>query len=201
MPIRVGEDWGSAVTSAPTDTVVAESDADIAKFLAQGRGVIVRGGTLHSSLGAPRGNDVSRALPVDLLEIRARDSGRRLGIASSSVLVRPRGRIGFLRHRILLASNCGEFGGLSACPRAHPNDGRLDVIEVAETMSLRQRRQAWRKAITGSHLPHPALKVWAAELVEVSVESHEQVVVDGVPITASGSINISVLPDAGTIFI
>lgn len=201
MPIRAGEDWGAPVSSNPPDAVVGTTDREIAEWLASGRTVIVRGGMLHSSLGAPAGEEVSRSLPVDLLEIRCPVSGERLGVAVSSILIRRRGRFGLFWGRIVLASNCGEFDGVSACPRAHLNDGRVDVIEVDRTMSLRQRRLAWRKAASGSHLPHPALKVWAGEIAEYVVQSNETVFADGDALSVEGAITIRVLPDAGTIFI
>lgn len=201
MAIRAGEDWGAPVSSSSPDAVVGITDREIAEWLAGGRTVIVRGGTLHSSLGAPEGHEVSRALSIDLLEIRSVVSGERLGVAVSSVLIRRRGRFGLLWGRVVLASNCGEFDGVSACPRAHPNDGRIDFIEVERTMSLRQRRQAWRKAASGSHLPHPALKVWSGEVAEYMVQPDERVFVDGNALSVVGAISIRVLPDAGTIFI
>ncbi len=201
MAIQPGEDWGTPVDSAPTDAVVASTDRDIAAALANGHQVVVRGGTLHSSLGGPSGEHISRSLAIDLLEVRKSDSDERLGVAVSSVLVGRKGRLGLLKGRILLVSNCGEFKGVSACPRAHPNDGRLDVIEVDQAMSLRQRRQAWNRATSGSHLPHPAMKVWSGESVDVVLKRNEHVVVDGVDLAAEGALTISVVVDAGLIFI
>ena len=40
-------------------------------------------------------------------------------------------------------------------PRAHPNDGRFDVVEVSAAMPARARLQAWRRLATGTHVPHP----------------------------------------------
>jgi len=201
MPIRPGEDWGVEVTTPPANAVVATTDREIADCLLAGCPVIVRGGSLHSSLGSPTGERISRELSVDLLEILDQTSGERLGVAVSNVLIRRRGILGVLRGRILLASNCGEFKGVSACPRAHPNDGHVDVLEVDRSMSMRQRRQAFRKAMSGSHLPHPALKARAVESIDVRVHANEEIVADGVAISAVGSISIAVCADAGTIFI
>ncbi len=201
MTIRPGEDWGIEVTTPPVNAVVAVTDREIADCLLADCPVVVRGGTLHSSLGSPSGETISRELSVDLLEILDQTSGEWLGVAVSNVLIRRKGILGLLRGRVLLASNCGEFNGLSACPRAHANDGRVDVLEVDHSMSMRQRRQAWRKAMSGSHLPHPALKAQAVEFLDVQVHENEEIVADGVVISAVGSISITVRADAGTIFI
>ena len=59
MTIRPGEDWGSPVSSASSSAVIGYSDAEIATAIAAGQPVIVRGGSLHSSLGSPAGQGVT----------------------------------------------------------------------------------------------------------------------------------------------
>jgi hypothetical protein len=54
-----------------------------------------------------------------------------------------------------VAMNCAWRGSWYLGPRAHPNDGLLDI--TWGTLGLRQRLLARRRLPTGSHLPHPAL--------------------------------------------
>ena len=53
-------------------------------------------------------------------------------------------------------------GRWDVAPRAHPNDGRVDVVEVAAAMGLRARWQARRRLPTGTHVPHPAIRTGRA---------------------------------------
>ena len=200
MTIRAGEDWGIPVSSAPPNAVVGYSDSDVAVSIAAGQPVIVRGGSLHSSLGAPAGQDVTRRMMVDAIDVRRIDNGERLGLAIANVLIRRR-LFGLLRGRAILVSNCGEFNGVNACPRAHPNDGRLDRLDVHHAMSFRQRRLAWRRAASGSHLPHPQLTVSVGESFEMSLHPNEEIVVDGHSRRVTGGAIVTVIPDAGEIFI
>jgi|DEB0MinimDraft_10_1074344.scaffolds.fasta_scaffold00239_18 hypothetical protein len=201
MTIRPGEDWGSPVSSASSSAVIGYSDAEIATAIAAGQPVIVRGGSLHSSLGSPAGQGVTRRMSIDAIDVRRTDNGERLGLAVANVLIRRRRLFGMFRGRAILVSNCGEFEGVSACPRAHPNDGRLDRLNVDHKMSSRQRRLAWRRAASGSHLPHPELSVSVGERFEVIVHSNEEVVLDGHSQRVVGGVNMAVIPDAGVIFI
>jgi len=200
MTIRAREDWGIPVSSAPPNAVVGYSDSDVAVSIAAGQPVIVRGGSLHSSLGAPAGQDVTRRMMVDAIDVRRTDNGERLGLAIANVLIRRR-LFGVLRGRAILVSNCGEFKGVNACPRAHPNDGRLDRLDVHQAMSFRQRRLAWRRAASGSHLPHPQLTASVGESFEMSLHPNEEIVVDGHSRRVAGGAIVTVIPDAGEIFI
>ena len=53
--------------------------------------------------------------------------------------------------------NADRIGAWDVAPRAHPNDGQLDVVEVDASMGLRDRWQASRRLATGTHVPHPAI--------------------------------------------
>ena len=201
MTIRAGEDWGDPVSSAPSNAAVGYSDSEVAAAIAAGRPVIVRGGSLHSSLGTPAGQVVTRRMMIDAIDVLSTDNGERLGLAIANVLIRRRGLFGALRGRAVLVSNCGEFEGVIACPRAHPNDGRLDRLDVHHAMSLRQRRFAWRRAASGSHLPHPQLTASVGERFEMVLHPSEELVLDGDSQRVAGGVTMAVIPDAGVIFI
>ena len=201
MTIRSGEEWGEAVDSAPEGTRSAFSDHDVAQALDDRHPVLVRGGTLHHTLGSPVGNAATRRLPIDLLEMVDTLSETRIAVSVANISLSQRGPFGRWRGRIVVATNCGEYAGVTPCPRSHPNDGTFDVLEVDASMTLFQRRLAWKKAGSGSHLPHPSLRVWSGEKFRLTVQPNERVIVDGVDLEFSGDVELRALPDAGEIFI
>ena len=201
MTIRIGEEWGEAVESAPGGTQTVFTDRDVAQALDDRRMVLVRGGALHQTLGSPVGDTVTRRLPIDLVEMVDTASETRIAVSVANICLVQRGPFGRWRGRIVVVTNCGECSGVTTCPRAHPNDGRFDVLEVDASMTLFQRRLAWKKAGSGSHLPHPSLSVWSGERFCLTVEPNEQVIVDGVDLKFTGTVELRVVADAGEIFI
>lgn len=201
MTIRIGEDWGEGIDFAPQGTRIAYTDHDVALALDDGRPVLVRGGSLHQTLGSPNGTAVTRCLPVDLIEIVETSSNTRIGVSVANIFLNLRGPFGRWRGRIVLATNCGEYAGVTPCPRSHPNDGAFDVIEVDASMTLFQRRLAWKRAISGTHLPHPLLSVWSGEKFRLTIRPNERINVDGVDLKFTGDVELRAVPDAGEIFI
>ena len=201
MTIRSGEEWGEKVDSAPEGTRTAFTDRDVAQALEDRHPVLVRGGTLYQSLGSPVGDAVRRRLPIDLVEIIDTSSETRIAASVANISLSLRGPLRRWRGRIIVVTNCGEFAGVRPCPRAHPNDGAFDVLEVDASMTLFQRRLAWKKAVSGSHLPHPSLSVWSGEKLCLNVEPNEQIIVDGVDLNFTGEVELRVVADSGVIFI
>ena len=188
MTIRSGEEWGEKVDSAPEGTRTAFTDRDVAQALEDRHPVLVRGGTLYQSLGSPVGDVVRRRLPIDLVEIVDTSSETRIAASVANISLSLRGPLRRWCGRIIVVTNCGEFAGVRPCPRAHPNDGAFDVLEVDASMTLFQRRLAWKKAVSGSHLPHPSLSVWSGEKLCLNVEPNEQIIVDGVDLKFTGDV-------------
>ena len=201
MTIRSGEEWGEKVDSAPEGTRTAFTDRDVAQALEDRHPVLVRGGTLYQSLGSPVGDVVRRRLPIDLVEIVDTSSETRIAVSVANICLVQRGPFGRWRGRVVVVTNCGECSGVTPCPRAHPNDGTLDVLEVDASMRLFQRRLAWKRAESGSHLPHPSLSVWSGAKFCLTVEPNEQIIVDGVDLKFTGDLELRVVADAGEIFI
>ncbi|MFM7684640.1 MAG: hypothetical protein ACKPDI_01795, partial [Actinomycetota bacterium] len=111
------------------------------------------GGDLARTMGggAPgRFDGVVTRAPVDLLRVRL--DGTETFALSHVVL-----RDAFWRRRVVLLMNAQFLSRRDVAPRSHPNDGRVDVLEVAADMPLRARLQAARRSVTGTHLPHPQL--------------------------------------------
>ena len=150
MTIRPGERWerpGASAGGAPT----ARRDRDVVA-LAGERSVDGRpagpirlvGGDLHRMLGSPTDRPDPVEAEIDLLEVSDLLSGRVLGRAAAHVVIG--GAAAMVRGRVLAACNAGQIGPFEIAPRAHPGDGLIDVVTVADGMRSRQRLAALRRA-------------------------------------------------------
>jgi diacylglycerol kinase family enzyme len=97
--------------------------------------------------------------------------------------------------------NVDHFGRWNLAPRAHPNDGLVDFVEVADSMSIRDRWAARRRSATGTHVPHPAISMSRGREREWHFDVPHDVWVDGVRVGAASTVRIGVEPDAFTILV
>ena len=200
MVVKRGEEWGAELASPITGALVATSDSAIAGAVSGDDGVpvIVRGGDLHRSLGSPAGAAATRQLPIDVIAVTI--DGRPL-TALAHLVARRRGRLGWWRGPIVGVFNVDHLGVWDAAPRAHPNDGWLDVVEVGESMSVRARCQAWRRLRTGDHVPHPAITTRRIRSESLSFEGPLGVWVDGVDCGSVATLDVQVVPDAAEVYV
>ena len=194
--IRAGEDWGELVDPPSTITSVGD-DAELAAHLAQPAGgpVRVTGGDLFRTLGGAERSGRLRRYPVDLLWVRIDDAAPVPAVAH--VVVRAPRPWGWWTGPLWAVCNVSRVGRWDVAPRAHPNDGRLDVVEVAATMPRRARLQAARRLPTGSHVPHPDIRVRRSTEATISPERPVLVVVDGRRRGVATRVEVTLTPDAG----
>lgn len=190
MTIRKGEPWGEPV-ERPAGLVIAGSDAELASLLiADESGAVgVSAGDLHRSLGSPPDRHDMQRLPIDVLEVVADD---RTFTAVAHVLVRR----GWWRGSVIAAMNVDHLGPWNVAPPAHPNDGRVDIVEIDRTMPLRERWQARSRLAGGTHIPHPRISVRRVTEASWTFERPHTVWVDGDRVTAARSVSVTVRPDA-----
>src|SRR5262245_59005451 len=195
MTIRKGEQWGTP-TTRPTDLVVAGSDAELAALVARDPGgeYGLRGGDLYRSLGAPPERETMQRLPLDALMVRADDGDEVLCVAHVVA------RNGWWTGPILAIENCGYVGHWNVAPRAHPNDGRFDVVEVSGSMSVRQRLQARRRLGAGTHVPHPDITIRTAESGEWRFGRPTNLYLDGVQRGRCTRLMVTIAPDHFSIY-
>jgi hypothetical protein len=198
MTIRPGETWGEAVP-VPADLVDVASDAELAEYLSRGDGRPVRlvGGDLLATLGGPSSGDRLQRFPVDLLRIEA--DGHRF-VAVAHVVARDR-RWAAWRGPVVAVMNTDRRGRWDVAPRAHPNDGRADVVEVDASMALRARWQARRRLPTGTHVPHPAIHTGRATDRTWRFARPLGLWIDSVGRGTVRSLRVAVEPDGATIHI
>lgn len=198
MPIRPGEPWGDAI-AGPVDGPLSIDDRTTARLVADGREPVVRGGDVARALGVVTGTDPSLRLPIDVIVLRDAASGRELTRGIAHLVIRRRGPLGWLRGRVTVVANTDYVHGLQWLPRAHPNDGVLDRLDVDATMSIRQRYQAMRRARVGNHLPHPCMRATRGERFEVDVDRGARMWLDGQLTTVRGTVVVGVLVDGGAV--
>lgn len=202
MTIRRGATWGRVV-DAPADLRVVDGDAVLAAVLAGGSSapVRVRSGDLARTVGV--GVDVAsgrvRQLPIDLVDVTLAD-GVRLTAVAHVVARRPWWRGSWWRGPIVAAMNAEFLDGWDVAPRGHPNDGRIECIEVDAALSIRQRWAARRRLPTGTHVPHPAIRVRSATSATWVFDDTLEVWVDGRAVGRSGTLSVEVRPDAAVIY-
>jgi hypothetical protein len=199
LTVKRGAAWGEPVR-VPIDTLEVGSDDELAAALSGGepRPVLVRGGDVHRSLGAPRGPTATTKLPIDVIDVTADDRER---TAVAHVVVRSRGRIGWWRGPIIAVMNVDHRGSWDVAPRAHPNDGWLDVVEVDEAMSWRSRWQAWRRLPTGTHLPHPDIATRRTRAETFTFDEPLGLWVDGIERGTVRSLSVCVIPDGAVVYV
>lgn len=191
MTIEKGATWGEPGL-LPVDAVVCLDDAAVAS--AADRVVVASGGDLHRGLGSPRAKspgDECIILPVDLMRVSVEtaDGTRVVVPAAAHVCI---GRFG-ARGGFLGLINAGFVDGSNLAPRGHPGDGQVELVTMEANVPWRQRWMARRRAVTGTHVPHPMIRVTALDSWEADVAGGE-LRVDGVVVAGARRVAVSVEP-------
>jgi len=195
MTIRKGQPWGTT-TPRPDQMVVARTDRELAELATNEPGSLltVSGGDLFDSVGAPPVRDPVQRLPIDMLRIEADGESHR---AVAHVVARR----SWWRGSIVAVLNVDHVGHWNVAPRAHPNDGRFDVVEVDRAMSIRQRWQAGRRLPQGTHVPHPKIVVRTGSRESWRFDRPHRLFVDGEHVGSVRHFTVVVEPDAFTILV
>jgi hypothetical protein len=200
VTIRKGEAWGEA-GGLPSDGVVVRSDAEARAVVTAAR----RAGDPTPALGL-LGGDLCRTLGGRGDESRLRSEGAvRVPVDLGSVLVdgvqhwfvaHLVARRSWWRGRIVAAMNAEFVGSWDVAPRAHPNDGVLDVLDVSPSFPLVDRFRARRRLPTGGHVPHPAISLSRRPAVQIDLERPTPVRLDGEEIGEARRLSVRLEPDA-----
>ena len=203
MPIQKGMPWGEP-GPLPADGVLVRSDAEAGVIVEQSRragepppplGLL--GGDLCRTLGG-RGDErrlrSSEAMrfPVDLGAVLV--DGRLHWFVANLVAVRT-----WWWGRAVVVMNAQWLGRWNLAPRAHPDDGRLDVLDMR--LPLGQRLQARRRFATGTHLPHPAIESRRVAAIQIALDRPTPVTADGRALGTARNLSIRVEPDALTVVV
>lgn len=192
MVIKPGSAWGTPL-ERPENLEIAASDADAARLA--GEGVTIFGlaaGDLLTTLGGsrPRGATV-HGFVVDL-GWACIDGGERQPFIAH-LIARRRA----WSDEWAAVMNAAWYRRLYLGPRAHPNDGLLDVTHGA--LPARERVEARRRARVGTHLPHPNLTMVRRAEWSHCFERPIPIYLDGQRVDVARSIQVEIEPDALTI--
>jgi hypothetical protein len=191
--IRRGQPWGEP-SYMSDDVIIVENDLVLARTNPTNR-VFLTGGDIARSLGEPQVPAVGSActeVTIDAMvcDIKRNDDQSTLLVAASSVIVG-----NYWKGRHLIVSNAGWIGDSNVAPRAHPNDGKVEMLTMHSDMTLRQRFLARRKMNTGVHLPHPDLSSAQISIAVIESKGREILVIDGDKVANWTSISLTVQPD------
>jgi hypothetical protein len=204
MSIRKGEPWGF-VDRAPDDLERVADDSALFRLVNQCRrsgtplpAVAPAAGDLLRSLGGS--GDVERLsgpmaiLPVDVVRIEV--EGDRAWFVSHLI-----SRRSWWRGRLVGVMNAQYLGAWDVAPRAHPGDGRVDLVIVDASMPPRERLRARQRVVHGLHLPHPAIDVRQHRSTTIAFEPRAHIWLDGVRWRRAEEATVTVEPDALTVCI
>jgi YegS C-terminal NAD kinase beta sandwich-like domain len=202
VTIRKGEAWG-AVGALPAGAVTVRSDREARRVVEAARRagdpvppLVLLGGDLCRTMGG-RGDEARLArgeglvAPVDLGSVLL--DGRQHWFVAHLVA-----RRSWWSGRVVAAMNAEFLGRWDVAPRGHPNDGRLDVFDVRDSMPLRDRLAARKRLPTGGHLPHPAVEASRVPAVQVEFERPTPVWLDGERVGEARRLSVRLEPDALT---
>ncbi len=167
MAIERFSGWGTPVEGSVDVEVFADDSALAAaahKAIETGQRLqaSVATGDLLATLGlqSPRSGTERHLYPIDL------GLARNVGAGGESANEVDAPWLPFAAHAIAgrvfgpgwfcSVMNAPWLGSWRLGPRAHPNDGKLDI--TTGTLPLREIPEARRRSQSGSHLPHPALE-------------------------------------------
>lgn len=192
MTIQKGEVWGEP-EGARVEATLAD-DAAVAGYVASHPGAVVSAlsGDLMQTLGLGEGPRPDPLwFPMDL-GIATLDGGTEVPFVAH---VMARGRLWLGPGAAIM--NAAWIGARYLGPRAHPNDGLLDV-----TVGQLPPRQIWvaaKRAETGVHLPHPDLSVKRVAEWEHTFDQPRVVWIDGRKVGRARHLSCRVESDAFTL--
>lgn len=198
MTVEKGVDWGGT-GPVPNDLVVVRDDAEaraaVGEARAAGRPLPVLGllgGDLARTLGG-RGGDAARlratgTLATVDLGVAVLDGERHLFVAHLVA------RRSWWHGRVVAVMSAQFLGPWDVAPRAHPGDGRLDVLDG--DLGPGDRWKARSRLPAGTHVPHPGIEQRRVASWATTFARPTPVRLDGVVVATARTLAVSVEPDA-----
>ena len=212
MTIEKGKEWGYRAPR-PSTVSFAKDDVDLVSQWKVDSSVpfVILAGDLHTSLGRPLWktsddleNSSAQFLPVDILKVEVAYENASSSHDVTTMYALSSVQIGswLSRGRFVCVSNCGFVGTYNVAPRAHPNDGEMDVVTISGSIDWRQRIQARARARLGNHVPHPHIAMERGVAQSWTKESaRERLLVDGLEVKRWSAVHVSVIADACTVVV
>lgn len=207
MTIRRGEPWGKPA-SLPSGAPIASSNSELRREITSQRAgtgdhepIGVIGGDLWQVVGAPSGgarrvrSDQAHTAPIDLIAVTA--DGDSLWACVGVIT-----RNSWWHGSLVAVMNADRAGTWRLAPAAHPNDGRLHVLETGingPSLGFGDRLAARRRLPSGTHVPHPAISVRRVASAEFRFELPMALWLDGERVGRCRELSVEVVPDGAEI--
>jgi hypothetical protein len=203
VTVEKGRAWGRHAP-APADAVTVRSDVEaraaVLDARAAGRALpvlVLLGGDLCRTLGG-RG-DEARLRSADALHVPVDLGVALLDGVETVFLAHLVARRSWWYGPAFVAMNAEYLGRWDIAPRAHPNDGRLDTLDL--NLRLGDRVAAWRRLRAGTHVPHPGIEERRVATASVRFDRPVRVEVDGIGAGRARAVDVRVEPDAVTVVV
>ena len=191
MAIAKGEQWGHQGT-LPEGAPVAGDDAEAASYLQTTNGTIgLEAGDLARTLGIRAPYDPGspkHLVPIDALEVELDDGSVHQCLAHAVL-----GNLRWRRGAVAIM-NAAFIGSRNIAPRAHPGDGKVDVVRL--DLDLGDRIKAWKRMVTGTHVPHPKIEIRQRHDGYIELDRRSRVFIDGRPVGTTATVRYRVIPAA-----
>lgn len=207
MAIRKGQDWGERVET-PADLLVFTDDSSANTYLkevfANGRelqSIAILNSNLARAFGlngATIGSTTMLRTRLDLIEViyvLLSSQTAKMNYLGNAII-----RNGWLRGAITGVFNSSFIGSWDCAPKAHPNDSKLDVVSIDQSMNVRQRLTAKRLVKLGSHLPHPKISYKQTDNFKIYLQEPAHLFVDSIDLGMVRQCDFRVISDALSLY-
>ena len=197
MNIEKGRNWGS-LAPLPADGVIVKENKELLKKITDCKrdGIDLPvfgflGGDLWRTLGGR--NDEERlygesatTLDVDLgcalLDGKIHWFCAHMLIGS------------LLKGNKIFISNVAHYGKTNPTPKAHPGDGKFDMLQIE--LSTIQTFKAIKRVSTGTHIPHPGIKYRRIKSEQFSFTKKINIQIDGQKVGKFSNISFRIENEA-----
>jgi hypothetical protein len=99
-----------------------------------------------------------------------------------------------LKGEKIFISNVAHYGKMNPAPKAHPGDGKFDMLEVK--LSPFQTFKAVKRVSAGTHIPHPGIKYRQVSSEQFSFGKKLSIEIDGKNIGKYSTVSIRIENEA-----
>ena len=202
MTVEKGRPWGAA-GEVPPGALVVDSDRQGSLAVEEARlagaplpVLALGGGDLCRTLGG-RGEvgpgRLGTLATVDLGVARLDDGPEHCFLAHAVA------RRSWWWGRVVVAMNAQYLGAWDVAPRAHPGDGRLDVLDG--DLALGDRWKARSRLPAGMHVPHPGIRQSRVAEVVLTFTRPTPIRLDGDEVGRATTLTLCLDPDALTVVV